>query len=545
MTTAHRNAEWRLVLTGKILGDAPPDEVVANLAAMLGLRVDLARKLMGQPGRVIKQGLSLKQALAIQKKIEATGAQCAVAPMDTPAGSETPPPPAGPPPAIPPTTECPKCHHPFSPPTGGVSDSTTCPACGVVITKFLRRQAQQALAPPSRRPASGRSSMLSGAADLLPLGILKSLKWVVTAVGVLMLLTTGISVFEMPSYGILYELEETDVICSDTQRARKRHPELFAYMAEWGMPSACLKSYRLNMINSAMRAQPQTVVRLRYTEAMRKSLLMKPVVLNYDRNPRDNIRVLLRDDTISYALGEMQSNDQVTLRMKLLTGENGALSWHDILESIEVARGEAEPGEASKFTAIMRLVFSLINLKDQAGNVMDTFLEDLREDAKAVDRDFQTYQADLALTIKVPDRSPPRSPHGEATHRVRLVVTNNGPLDDSDIRVHCSLPAGAALKEVSIGESNAKAPTMMEILNEQRRGRSAAVATLPPNCQMTSENAFSCRIANLIPLEWATLYVTMTGRGQAGALTLSADVSGSTRDDNQDNNHTAAVLPRR
>lgn len=512
-----------VVLTGDLLPGKTPVEVQRKLSRLLNKDPAAVAEMLQPPGKIIQKNVSRRTAGKIKARIEAAGAQCRIQTTV----SELP---------TLPSFNCPKCGFTIDPTLSQANPDGSCPACGVIMTKYLSRRAPSGPTPPEKsgKAAAGETRVPappgSRSSEFLPTWILKAVKWGFAGLGGLIFLHTGVSVFDTPAYEMLYRLNPPQRICIGDALA-KHHPEIQIRWVETGGASGkCIKTFKLDMVNSGWKPQPQTVVRLKIDDAMQECMAMEPTFFNFDRAPRRDIRVLKTKDGISYALGRLQPFDHVTLRFELSLREGRDLNWSDVLDEIKLARGDVREGRAPKLTVFTRLALAALSfsIKDTSETIVQGFL-DGSDEQDAVASAFDQSGADLAVSIQG-DKSP-YTPRREKS--ITLKATNRGPVDAENVRLSFQLPAGVRVVDYSRSQDN-YTPTMGELLKESRQGP-LLPGTLPEGCLLARDGTVTCTFKRLLPDESARIRIRVRIQ-EPGTFHCWAEVHSDTTDpDDSDN----------
>lgn len=542
---------YRVIATTQLLNDTSAAEVTLTLAQRLRLPAGKLEPLVGRKPFTLRRGLSAERAQALRENIEQAGLACrleeeAQAPLpEVPEQEPSSAPAAHPADTSPARFDCPKCR--FSAPLDGkMVNGRVCPACGVEVEKFRALAAPHAPATagsgkkaPAPPPPQGESALVKESA--LPRWVFKWMKWGLTALGALLLLHTGVSVFEMPTYEVLYTITESERI--DARHPRVRHyPELMQALQERPGMDLSLKAFKLDLVNAGMRPQPQTVVRLNLPPET--EFAVPPVFLNAGRNPR-TVQVRRGAVVTSYALGPLQPFDHVVMHLKLLLAKDEEVSAADLLQEVAVAKGEAQPGEFPKTTVITRILLGFMGAdpKDSLEMLSDVFLDRVTDKDLEINREFEHSGADLAVSVTADGVSSASSSGGGprlAPYRLNIVCENRGPGDAPDVTLTYRIPEGATLMQHAMNIDDYQ-PTMAELAQEFKASRGKSSSQLPPGCSETEEGSFTCSIKSLQPGRSARVFL-MLRPNRAGSAACYASVSSARRDPAPDNNDRAVTV---
>lgn len=158
-----QEAQFKIVFNGELMPDMPVETVKSNLARLFKTETSKVERLFGRQDAVIKTRLSQQEADKYLAALHRAGAkarkepECVVPALSlvqtdeerTAAESERP--------AT--VMTCPKCGH-----TQG--QSSECSACGIIIEKYLARQAQLRDAPAMQSRSTGLSPYAPPSADV-------------------------------------------------------------------------------------------------------------------------------------------------------------------------------------------------------------------------------------------------------------------------------------------------------------------------------------------------------------------------------------------
>ncbi len=508
-----KEAKYDLILDGIDPEVENRDEVIDRISALFKMDRANTRRLLSGGEVVIKKGLSRHRAIAFREAIERKGARCHVRKEASPgstSGKKTP--------LVVEEFECPKCGYRSKLPAE-LAKGDACPSCGVIVEKFLALQRTK----PENIARTGNKndaeddqrrnskSDLEKAAEIVPGGgFVRWAKWGITLVGLSILATTGISIFETPSYQVLYRLEEPDRVCADSPNARFA-PELGQAAADgYQDEELCAKRFKLDIFNGGMKTQPQTVVRLNLSEDAKDKLVLEPTFLSFDKRVVD-VKARLRGNTMSYALGPIEPFDHVTLRMSFVTTADKDMDWSELFGRIDIAKGDVVYSEAPKFTLITRTVLGMLSvfdsgLMDVAETAADLFLDgDASEgEIELVSQEFDSGGADLSVAIETPIPEYARYGGGNQIYSVSIQVKNHGPTDASNVLLSYRIPDNVYVQS-HVLEFDRKRETKMEIIQESKRRPNEA--ELPKECEEKDDGMVACKIERIPPEEGARVFL--------------------------------------
>lgn len=521
-----KNGRFHVICTGKIRRDADRNEVINNLSKIFGIERNKAMSLAGGKETVIKKNLNHSAALKYQQAIERAGLECRLEIHEKSTSAAK-------------IEEnrftCPKCGYSGKRHKQFIEDGT-CPSCGIIVDKYLKRVKDDRGTVPveqERDVTSDVNIFQTKADDVVPGRFIKYLKWAAMAVGALIFIHTGISVFETPTYEIIYRKNDPQRVCLNDPM-EKYHPELRASFAETGQMVSCLRSFRLDIFNAGMKIQPQTVVRLRLKEEDRNRLALEPIFLNFDRGRRE-VRARRRGDTISYALGAMDIADHVTLRMKVLVDEEQDMLWDDILEKIDVAKGDIVEGNAPKITFFARLILSVFNwgAKDGLEKMADMFLDTPGDDDMAINREFDQGEADLNVSIETAGIPGKGSYHGQPfMYQVNIRLVNRGPSDAENVKLTYSIPEDITIRQHSFGVDDVT-PKLHELIQESRQ-RDYSVT--PRGCKKNEDGSFTCVAETILPGKGASVFLMLFSEGGRASGYYSVEAKSDRLDPDESDN---------
>jgi hypothetical protein len=147
------------------------------------------------------------------------------------------------------------------------------------------------------------------------------IRWMLIAIGGLVLVTGGISIFSIPDHEVLYDARPPLVTC---------------------MTSGCVSIYTLEVGNTGREMQDDVRVRLR-RDAIREPIL-PPSVRTFGKVDR-RVGVRDEDDVRIYDLGPVRPQERIELQLVYQDHDRSARrDWQRMLVSVEAAQGEARRG---------------------------------------------------------------------------------------------------------------------------------------------------------------------------------------------------------
>lgn len=581
------DGRYRVIMTGAVAQGRSPEEVAEALAQLTSKPLEYRLGLLqGKPTQV-RQGLDLPGAQRLQQTLEGLGACCRLELEPEPLSLSLEP--IATPAAVAVTQTCPKCGYGTSDPQDPLATTGTCPQCGVIVAKY--RPASQTA--PAAAPAKSMSTTEEGASSfalgsVVPLGFFKSTKFILMAIGLVLMLVTGVSIFDRPTYEIIYK-PEMALLCPSAQgmeewarEASRIDPALAERCAAEGKCGGCVAKYRLELLNTGLRPQPQTVVRLKLADKVDyEHFSQLPMFLDFDRAPR-SVQVRQREGVLSYALGPLRPTDSVVLRFSRYVQPGQAAAWPEVLKEVAVARGEAVPGEP-KLTLLSRILFSVFNwnLKSYLETAGDVFLDGMvGKDKVDFSPEFGQGEADLALSLKFSGSSSIKTDSSEvASLRTRcggekwsagcteglwldLAVVNRGPSDAREVVVKLEDPSRIKVHQTyldrqdlgntgdSLGNGDASqwsknvkaaADGMQAALEDRKAQRpSGQQHTAAGPCQLEGRE-FHCPLGDLSPGAKAVLRQRLS-LGATGSYLFKAEVGLAGSDPVESNDRARLTL---
>jgi len=148
-TTQQGQATFRIELEGRIIDGRDRDTVMESLMRLFSINAERAESLLADTSFVIKRGLNEEQAQKYITAIERAGAVCRMTP-EQPEQAEEPQPKA----------VCPKCGHEAVDARDPLAATGECPACGIIVSKYLKAHGREVQDPPSGetpQPSTGHA----------------------------------------------------------------------------------------------------------------------------------------------------------------------------------------------------------------------------------------------------------------------------------------------------------------------------------------------------------------------------------------------------
>ena len=535
---------YRVVLTGTLDQGTKPKAAAISLAHTFKRRPNEIEALLCGRRKVVKQGLTQEAATRFQRVFVQAGVHANVEPESEPSTSphrgdndtDTESKSNGNPPTDTPlSTEqyleqaqvrlrrkrCPKCGAALHPESGGFDPDQACPHCDTYPRKYLGmlekkreheerdRRRQQILEQPS-------AARRRGLAEYLPSGALVGARWVFAAIGLLLLIGGGYSVFDQPRYELLYDPEQPIVQCPNV--AAGATPEaIAAALSRMGMieqaqqcmetgvcKPLCKASYALFIGNTGRRTQAQTVVRLDQSLIARAHV--KPLFLNYDRVNRKVYR-RDRDGVTSYALGPLKPTEQVVMHASLLVEDRAdAPTWDEFLRGIDTASGEVHEGPPllSLVTRIFLRAFSAFSPSDAIEAASDLFLDgDPVQDIAAWASEQQPAKPE-GIALKLSHSAPGFGNTGpRAYYDHSITIRNRGAQEARDVQATVHLAKGFKLIDAErMVEIEGGAHHAIVFMGLEQRGSRTP-------CRQ-SGNTLSCNIGKVRNADIVTLFLRLS-----------------------------------
>ncbi len=465
---------------------------------------------------------------------------------------------------------CPNCQKNFNTDDINHKKDGSCPYCGIIVDKYSKLKIKQInekelkkAEEKNKEEEAYYQENQTGLSGYMPLDIKKYLKWGFTAIGIFLLIHTGISIFTKPEHEILYSLRNSETVCMDSPAA-KHYPELqelFMEFSATGHPKdfpVCIKAFKMDIMNSGFKPIPQTVIRINNPENFfitPEDLNIKttgkykpqfdkisgvPIIKDYDRAIRREVKIRNDGEVINYALGKLGPTEHVTLYFRLPAHKNKQITWDKIFRKIDVSNGEAKEGKMLKFTVISRYILTAINLsaKSVAEDVLDTFLDGIiNKEKKETDvaSDFKDNSSDLMVTLSG------TNPDSSGIFQTTVIIKNSGNFEANDPLIELEIPNNILIRQFSYSMDYYQ-PSMGELLKETNEPR-ARQGGLPDICKETKavsgNKKIECVFKKIPPKSAGFLFLTLnaTNIQNYGALYIRAKVSSSTPDADESNNN--------
>jgi hypothetical protein len=195
-----KHYRYAVVLEGALCEGCLPEQVAANLARLFKCPPERMGRVLGQAPRVIKSGLDPQAAQRYLEAITRAGAVCRLVeePSESPEEQPSPPLPGAAPPPLP-AGPCPKCGREILAPEGSTPPAS-CPACGIVIAKFLKARAAAPTPAAEEDPAEGPAApglppppTVRGGTGLSP-----AMGWGIAACGALLVILAAVLWLQRP-----------------------------------------------------------------------------------------------------------------------------------------------------------------------------------------------------------------------------------------------------------------------------------------------------------------------------------------------------------
>lgn len=538
------DAVYHILLEGPSDPDEDHGKAAERLSRLFKIDRETARKLLTAKRAVIKKSVDADTADALITILERACFRCR---RESVGGEEKPVPEE--------TFECPKCGHTCCL-DGKFTTGDTCPSCNVVVEKYLKRlKADDTDTDFQVSDADGEPEPGSGPVEednrneegVFPKWVSSALKWLLSLFGAWLLVQTGISVFEISNYEMLYNLHRSEQICVGSP-LEKYHPELRGHFADNPMAgdpdNLCLYSFKIHLLNSGRKTQPQTVIRMRMPAEGDRRLTDAPLFLDFDRAQRQGIQIRVRGDVTSYALGPMKPADQLFVRFKMIVPRDDNPDWDAILEKIDIARGELKSTDSPRLTMMTRILLSLfgafdMGARDAAEELVDIFLEDDADRSREITREFDMASADLTTEIEADGYRPGYA--GEtALHYITYIwVFNNGPANADSVKLRYTIPDSVEVRNLSMTIEGYQ-PRMYELLQESRQRYTPG--DLPKECVETPDGV-TCTIATLGPEKAVTLRLEVLDHAPGEEPYHAEAESGRSDPDEADNSFSYRVTP--
>ncbi len=505
--------KFKVVFTGKLIDGYHDAKVLDDLSILTQRPREQLKQLLCKPSQIFATGLSAKRANDLQAILHGIGIECYVKPETIEEQNTA-------------LAVCPHCNYQARHVQDLLIIEDTCPACGIVVHKYLKHHPSKVAEKNGENtlPQQYRGVAASGISGYLPTGMFKGMRIGLIILGIILLLSSGISIFRMPAQELSYALK-MDFLCAtdgemelkmENPEHRKRVNQALIERCiidrtgrlEENRCGACSVAYRLDLMNTGIKTQPQTVVRLRLADI--GELMHPPLFLDNDRKPR-SVMVRERDGITSYALGELKPAKRVTLRINLIVDKREQIpAWDVILKRIDVARGDVFEGNPM-VAHISRMILSVLSWgsSDVLKVATNVFLDDmLGKDNPAIAFEFNHNNAQLGVSLQI---SEPELTKDCATHdpyrpcrvlyQIEAMGSNAGPGDAKDVNLTFRLPDDAIIlqsyfKQEDLAQYSAEVTRdMRDALVGQHPRQSTPPVIMDP-CRLEQQNVI-CTIERL------------------------------------------------
>lgn len=160
-------------------------------------------------------------------------------------------------------------------------------------------------------------------------------RWTLIAIGALVLLRGGVSIFSFPEREVLYSPQPPLVVCTS---------------------ESCFASYTLEVGNTG-RTEPVDV-RVVLRDEVVGGALLRPKARSFGKVDRP-FATSAEDGTRAYTLTGVRPGERVELQMVLsVESHEAAPGWSDFLLAVESSAGEVQRGDAGS-TTLARILFRL------------------------------------------------------------------------------------------------------------------------------------------------------------------------------------------
>ena len=164
----------------------------------------------------------------------------------------------------------------------------------------------------------------------------RKIRWTLAAVGLVILVGGGASIFWRPAHEVVYELSRSPITCG-----------------RFG----CVALYRLEVGNTGREVQPEVLVRLQ--AKLLDTATLRPQARDFGKVDRA-VQVSDADGVRTYALGPMRPEQRVELSFVLHRPDPQAFpGWDEILVAVEGAHGAVHAGSPA-WTILLRIWYSLL-----------------------------------------------------------------------------------------------------------------------------------------------------------------------------------------
>lgn len=165
----------------------------------------------------------------------------------------------------------------------------------------------------------------------------RPLRLSLAAIGLLLLLGSGASIFWQPAHEVLYQLDGPQGACSTLQ--------------------GCVLLYTLTVGNTGSEPQAQVVVRLRADLAGRA--VLHPSVKTFGKIERPVV-VSEAGGVRTFALGPLPRDERVELSLVFAAPtRKAAPAWDDLLVAVEAAQGPVRAGHPA-WVALFRMWYAIL-----------------------------------------------------------------------------------------------------------------------------------------------------------------------------------------
>jgi hypothetical protein len=157
--------------------------------------------------------------------------------------------------------------------------------------------------------------------------VLRKIRWVVVALGIIALWRGGASIFDMPENEVVYETRPPFGPC---------------------LSDRCIGTYVLEVGNTGKVIQPKLRVRLR-SEPLRATVL--PLKARAYGKVDRPFAISDNEGVRTIELSNVKPGERVEVSFTLAAAERGSLAaWDDVLVGVEGSAGEVVPGSAAVIT---------------------------------------------------------------------------------------------------------------------------------------------------------------------------------------------------
>jgi hypothetical protein len=165
--------------------------------------------------------------------------------------------------------------------------------------------------------------------------VVRAIRWTLGALGAVLLLGGGASIFWRPTHEVLYTPSRAPIVCQ---------------------PSGCTALYRLELGNTGRAGQPH--VRLRLRSDVLDTASLPPRVRDFGKFERP-AAVSDAGGVRTFDVPSLEPDQRVELSFVLQRPEPAAFpAWGDVLVGIEAAHGTARVGNPA-LTALLRVWYRI------------------------------------------------------------------------------------------------------------------------------------------------------------------------------------------